>query len=144
MSSKTKIIVLRMKEIIYTGIFILLGILLMALLFVMFHEKEPSVQSSSDSIYIPGIYTSALVLGSQQVNVEVTVDRDQISSITLQPLSDSVATMYPLMQPALDDLAAQICEGQTLENLSYAQETRYTSEALIQSIGDALEKAKID
>ena len=36
MGSKTKIIVLHMKEIIYTGIFIALGILLIFLLAVMF------------------------------------------------------------------------------------------------------------
>ncbi len=36
MSSKTKIVVLRMKEIIYTAIFIGLGLLLIALLLIMF------------------------------------------------------------------------------------------------------------
>lgn len=36
MSSKTKILVLHMKELIYTGIFILLGIILLLLLFSMF------------------------------------------------------------------------------------------------------------
>ena len=42
MSSKTKIVVLRMKEIIYTAIFIGLGIILVTLLFIMFRpEKEP-------------------------------------------------------------------------------------------------------
>ena len=35
MSSKTKIVVLRMKEIIYTAIFIGLGIILVTLLFIM-------------------------------------------------------------------------------------------------------------
>lgn len=40
MSSKTKIVVLRMKEIIYTAIFIGFGILLVMLLFIMFHPKK--------------------------------------------------------------------------------------------------------
>ena len=35
--SKTKIIVLQMKELVYTGIFVGLGILLIVLLFVMFY-----------------------------------------------------------------------------------------------------------
>lgn len=42
MKSKTKIIVLHMKEIIYTIIFAALGILLILLLILMFHPKEPS------------------------------------------------------------------------------------------------------
>lgn len=40
MSAKTKIIVLRMKELIYTGIFIVLGLLLIILLIVVFHRKR--------------------------------------------------------------------------------------------------------
>ena len=36
MSSKTKIVVLKARELIYTGIFILLGILLILLLIFMF------------------------------------------------------------------------------------------------------------
>lgn len=40
MKSKTKIIVLHMKEIIYTIIFAALGILLILLLILMFHPKS--------------------------------------------------------------------------------------------------------
>ena len=40
MSSKTKIVVLRMKEIIYTGIFLLLGILLISLFLFMFRRGK--------------------------------------------------------------------------------------------------------
>ena len=40
MSAKTKIIVLRMKELIYTGIFIVLGLLLIILLIVVFSPKK--------------------------------------------------------------------------------------------------------
>lgn len=45
MKSKTKIIVLHMKEIIYTIIFAALGILLILLLILMFHQKEQSAES---------------------------------------------------------------------------------------------------
>ena len=65
MSSKTKIVVLRMKEIIYTAIFIGFGILLVMLLFIMFHpKKENSSDSASTASYIPGVYASSLTLGS--------------------------------------------------------------------------------
>ena len=40
LSSKTKIVVLHMKELIYTGIFILLGIVLILLLISMFTPKN--------------------------------------------------------------------------------------------------------
>lgn len=141
MSSKTKIVVLRMKEIIYTAIFLGLGILLVLLLFIMFHPKKDAPASSGEVLYIPGVYSSALRLGSQEVNVEVAVDADRITSISMVPLSDAVATMYPLVQPSLQSLTAQICSSQSLENLSYPEESRYTSQVLINAIGQALRKA---
>ena len=45
MSAKTKIVVLHMKELIYTGIFAVLGILFVVLLVMMFlPDKEESPQ----------------------------------------------------------------------------------------------------
>ena len=145
MSAKTKIVVLRMKELIYTAIFIGLVLSLILLFFFMFRsEKDETVQSTAVSAsYQPGIYSSALVLGSQQVNVEVTVDREQITSIELKPLSDSVAAMYPLMQPAMDTLSAQILDRQSLEGVEYQTGSQYTSMALMKAIENALSKAEI-
>ena len=121
MSSKTKIVVLRMKEIIYTAIFIGLAIFLILLFFFMFRsEKEapaPTAESVSPAVYAPGVYSASLSLGRQNVNVEVAVSPDRISAVTLVPLSDSVAAMYPLMQPSMDALSAQILESQSLEGL---------------------------
>ena len=63
MGSKTKIVVLHMKEIIYTTIFIVLGILLLLLLFFMFlpEKKEGSPGAKQ---YQPSIYTSTLTLNN--------------------------------------------------------------------------------
>ena len=63
MSSKTKIIVLHMKEIIYTGIFLLFLIVLGVLMFFMFAPgKAKSVSTDPASVYTPGIYRSPLNL----------------------------------------------------------------------------------
>ena len=78
MSSKTKIVVLHMKEIIYTTIFIVLGILLLLLLFFMFlpEKKEGSPGAKQ---YQPGIYTSTLTLNNTDLEVEVAVDASHIN-----------------------------------------------------------------
>jgi len=141
MSSNTKIVVLRMKEIIYTAIFVGLGILLVALLFIMFRPGKDAPASSGEILYIPGVYTSTLTLGSQEINVEVAVDASRITSVAMVPLSDSVATMFPLVQPSFEGLAAQIYEKQTLKGLTYQEENRYTSQTLINTIQRALDKA---
>ena len=73
--------------------------------------------------------------------MEVTVDRTGIRSVSLVPLSDSVETMYPLMAPSMDSIAAQILENQSLEGLEYPSGSQYTSMALVSAVRTALSKA---
>ena len=131
MSSKTKIVVLHMKEIIYTALFICLGILLVTLLTFMFHPKNKETSSSGSTSYQPGIYTSQLTLGDKELEVEVTVDENHIN----------VTNMYPLIQPTMEEIADQICQTQSLENISYSSDNPYTSQIIINAIDDALKKA---
>ena len=144
MSSKTKIVVLRMKEIIYTAIFVGLGILLITLFLVMFRPKKDAVPTSGDPVcYVPGVYSSVITLNSQDINVEVTVDSKKITSVTLVPLSEAITTMYPLMQLAMDNLSQQIVKNQSTKNVSYPTESRYTSGVLLKAVDQAITKAQI-
>lgn len=143
MSSKTRIWVFHMKELIYTAIFVVLGIVLLLLLIFMFSEdhSERTLTDLSGK-YTAGIYTASMTLGGSPVEIAVTVDRDYISSITFHQLDETVAAMYPLMEPALHDLSAQICENQSAEDVSYSEDSQYTSMMLMSTIRTALEKAE--
>lgn len=143
MSSKTKIVVIHMKEIIYTAIFLILAIILGLTLYFMFGQDKTIQDPRKDSHkYTDGIYRSAIQLSNNSFDVEVTVDSDQIRSIHLENLSESTAAMYPLMEPALDSLAAQIYTTQSLTDLQYPDEQKYTSEVLIHAISSALSQAE--
>ena len=149
MSAKTKIVVLHMKELIYTGIFAVLGVLFIILLILMFlpgkDKKDPPVPETETaetaSLYIPGIYTTELVLGSQAIDVEVIVDKDTITSIRMVNLNDAVTTMYPLLQPTFDSICEQVMEQQSLESITYSTDSKYTSLVLLEAIRNSLEKA---
>lgn len=144
MSSKTKIIVLHMKEVIYTIIFLILAVILGILLFFMFGPGKSLVSSSPyTDRYTPGIYRTSVNLNNNNFDVEVTVDANRIQSISLVNLSESTAAMFPLMEPALNSLATQIYSLQTTENLQYTNEQKYTSELLIHAIDASLEKAAV-
>lgn len=142
MSSKTKIIVLHMKEVIYTVIFLILAVILGILVFFMFGPGKTITTSSEIHKYKPGIYTSSIALNNNTFDVEVTVDADRISSIRLVNLSESTAAMFPLMEPALESIASQIYTSQSLENIVYSDDQKYTSMMLLASIEDALKKAE--
>ena len=145
MSSKTKIVVLHMKEIIYTGIFLLFLVILGILMFFMF-EPGKTMTASTDAadLYIPGVYRTSVDLNGNTFDVEVTVDSDRIQSIRLNNLSETTAAMFPLVEPALDSLASQIYSSQSLENLDYSSDQKYTSMMLIDAIESALEKARTE
>lgn len=142
MSSKTKIVVLHMKEVIYTAIFIALALILGIVVFFMFGPGKGKLSSGTVHKYKPGVYTSSIELNSNTFDVEVTVDADSIQSIHLVNLSESTAAMFPLMEPALESLASQIYTNQSLENIQYAEDQKYTSMMLLDSIADALKKAE--
>lgn len=146
MSSRTKIVVLHMKEIIYTVLFAAFVILLVILLFIMFRSKQakeaaPTSAEVSTDLYVPGVYSATVALSDTSFDVQVTVDANHINSIELVNASEAVETMYPLMEPALSDLADQIIETQSIENITSAEESKYTSALLLDAIRTALAKA---
>ena len=142
MSSKTKIVVLHTKEVIYTGIFVVLAVVLAVLLFLMFGKNKNADPASTDAIYHAGVYTSPITLNDNTFDVEVKVDENHINSISLVNLSETTTAMYPLVEPALDALSDQIYTSQSTENITYSEENKYTSMLLLEAIDNALDKAR--
>lgn len=143
MSSRTKIVVLHLKELLYTGIFVVLGVLFVVLLVIMFlpDKKQEKQSAQTANAYIPGIYTTSIQLGGSTVDIEVVVDENHINSLRLNTLDEAVATMYPLIEPSFDELAQQIEANQSLEGITYSDDNRYTSMLLLDAISKSLEKA---
>ena len=139
MNKKAKIVVLHMKELIYTGLFLVLGILFAVILFLMFSGKD---SSSESALYTPGQYTTTLTFNGNVADVKVTVDENSITSISLQNLEEAVSVMYPLLEPSLEELSSQILKNQSLDNISYSTDSQYTSMLLLDAIATSLEQAR--
>jgi uncharacterized protein with FMN-binding domain len=171
MSSNTKIVVLRSKELVYALVFLVLSVLIIMAALSLFMPKkdkaddetydnsndntvsmasnttmdtETYVSDLSDELYIPGVYSSVVSLGNTNMELIVTVDYDHINSITMSNLDETIETLYPLMSPTLSELSAAILDGQSIDNISYSEENRYTSMLLMQAISDALDKARLE
>ena len=140
MSAKTKIVVLHMKEMIYTLIFAGLGILLILLLIFMFLPKQKD-NAAETMKYVAGVYTSTIQFNDSTIDVQVAVDENRINSVSLVNLDETVTTMYPLMEPAVENLSEQIVSKQSTENISYSEENQYTSMVILNAVNDALKKA---
>lgn len=141
MSSKTKIVVLHMKEIIYTAVFAALAIILILLLVFMFLPKNKESKTNEEK-YMPGVYTSTVTLNNTALEVEVTVDETHINSIRFSNLDESVTTMFPLIQPTIEDIAEQVYDSQSLDNIQLSEDSPYTSQIIVNAIDEALKKAE--
>ncbi len=156
MSGKTKILVLHMREVIYTGIFIFLGIIFLVLLAVMFLPKRTAVDSSvqttelatepnasdlTPETYTPGIYTATLEVSGSSLEMQVIMEKNGIADVSFTQLDESIQTMFPLFTPVLESIAQQLQSGVSLEDITYEDGQKYTANILLQTIEEVLEKA---
>ncbi len=142
MSANTKIVVLKMKNLVITALFVGLFLILVLLLVLMFKNGGDDSVTASTSPYIAGVYTANISLNNQDLEIEVVVNSNEIRSIQFVNLSESVTTMFPLMESALESVSVQIIANQSTDDLVYADDMKYTSELLVNAINEALAKAE--
>ena len=149
MSKNTKIIVLKSKELVYTGIFITLGLLLVLLLVYMFSpdrgskkEKASITETTAETtdVFSPGVYSSTLNLGGSKLLVTVTVNGSSISHIDLQEMDETVTAMYPLLAPSLDDINKQLDANVALDDITFSGDRQYTTIMILDAARQALSR----
>ncbi len=140
MNSNPKIVVFQLKELIYTIIFVILGILLILLLVFMFlHNSEDEETNAS---YVPGTYSSSLTVGSMPMEVSVKVDSERIVDVSLSPVGDTIETVYPQLKVSIDSIRTQIIDTQNPDDVYMTSDSQYTYAVLMDAIKTALDKAK--
>ncbi len=149
MSSKTKIIVIP-KIVLIAAVIILLLIISIAV-FMGFQGNKaqesntdiPKAQNTtSDHIYTPGVYTSSIMLDGNQLDIKVTLDANNINDIEMLNLSEAVTTMYPMLSDNFNELAKNVCENGSTDNIRYSSDVKYTTSVLLNGINSCLEKAQ--
>lgn len=143
MSSATKIVVLKLKELVIAGVLALLAIILLVLFIIHITSgfgKKPDERTQST--FIPGIYTASIMLSGSTMDLEVTVDSDNVKSIRLVNTAETVQTMYPLLSSSVKKLEEQVKEKGSTDGITYSADAKYTSLVLIGAIDTALDKAR--
>lgn len=148
MSSNTKIIVLKSKELIYTGIFIVLGILLILLLWYMFSPKKQSDKQTSENTeavttYQPGVYSTQLNIGGSCLELQTTVNEHAVTHVDIVNLDETVTAMYPLVQPSVDAINEQLSLTGNLDDVTYASDNQYTTILLLDAAKQAAASATV-
>lgn len=142
--SKTRIVVVKRKQVFLTGVFTILAIILVILMICLVLPKKANDDQAgmqqSERIYRPGIYNSTILLGASTLNLEVALDTDHVSSIRITNIDDSIATMYPLIVPSVSEIGEQLRSGKSIDSIELAQESQFTQTLLLNAIREILEK----
>ncbi|MBE5934182.1 MAG: hypothetical protein E7262_00125 [Lachnospiraceae bacterium] len=109
-----------------------------------------SVNSSSDNTgnnlfnvsYIPGVYSTSLKLNNQNINLSVTVDKNHIKAVSATNLSDSIQVMYPLLEPSIEYIEAELANGTPIEQIKHDSTSVYTGTMLTEAITELLKEAE--
>ena len=145
MNSQTRIIVIKLKDLVYKVLLAILAIVLILFLIISFSNKSTETNASvSNAKYTAGVYSSHVTLNGNPIDIQVTVDKDNINNIAMVNVSESVTTMYPLLQSSFDEIAAKVCETGSTKNITYSAEKQYTSTILLKAIESALAKCTIN
>jgi len=135
----TKIVVLQLKELIKTAIFIIIGIGLIVLLIYMFIPKE----EKETALYNPGTYSSEIILHNNPVSIEVTVNENEIVDIKMLNMNQTQEVFYPLFDTALEQIQQDIISNQSTD-INPSTDISVTGQILIDAVDNALEQAKIE
>ncbi len=136
----TKIMVFQLKELIKTGIFVLIGLILIIALIVFILPKNTN--DSAFNGYAPGSYAAQIILHSKPVEVVVTVSDKEITNIELLNMKSDQEAFYPLFKPTLKELSKQVIKYQTTK-ITTSTETAVTSKILLNAIDAALKQAEV-
>ncbi len=142
MGGTTKIVVLKAREFVYTLIFLALIILLVCV-FVWMFASDKNKDVASLAVYNPGIYYANISIGNEPLNLEVTVDEMSITHVGLHNTSETITTMYPLIDTAIEELNSQLGSVQSIDDLVFSGENQYTAIVIKQALRAAIEKATI-
>ena len=141
----TKIFVLQMKDLIRIGAIVLVGLALVILALVLLAQRggrntpaEPAVFD----LFVPGTYSSVIILNDKPVEVRVTVNETEILEIYMTEMAEIQRVFYPLFEPRLLDLTTEVLRYQTAL-ISPATDYPVTTSILQRAVKAALERAAV-
>lgn len=145
--SRTRIVILQMREIIYTAVFVGLGILLLIILFFMFwpdgkDENKEQADNGKTAVYEAGVYSKQMTVGDSVINLQVVLDEEQVKSVEMINLDDTVSAMYPLMKPSVESISNQLASGVSLDEVVLSDEGQYTEKMILNDVDSVLDEHK--
>ncbi|MGN0317472.1 MAG: hypothetical protein ACI4E1_05980 [Lachnospira sp.] len=153
MNSQTKILVIPLKTLIICIALVALAIITFIIFLFVGKNKDtiedtPRASTTSANVsnmvtYSPGVYSASFTLNGTPVDIQVTVDEHNINSIEMLNLSDSITTMYPMLDESFTAVKNAVIENNSTSNVLYESDNKYTSTIFLEAIQAALDKCTV-
>ncbi len=135
----TKFVVVKMRELLKTAVFAVLGIVILVGLVLFFLRMGGQ---SDSGLYKNGTYEASLPISNTDAGVEVTVKNGRIAEVQMQHTSESIAVMYPLLEDAVAEVEQQVVQKQSTADITVSEKNTYSAQAVLQAVTQCLEQAK--
>ena len=70
------------------------------------------------------------------------LDENHINSVNFVNIDESVSAMYPLLEPALEEIESQLSNNVDISEIVVEDQSKYTQTLLLETVKETLEKAK--
>lgn len=130
----SKIFVVKLKDVIKTTVFAILGVIIIVAIITFF-------SGSNKSAYNEGTYNSEIILYGSPVELSVTVSKNEIESISLEQLNETQEVFYPTFSNCIDEIAQQVVALQSTD-IELSKDYAVTGTILLNAIDTALSEAK--
>jgi len=134
-----------MKDVIRVGAIALLGLVLVILALVFLlggRGGNAPHEPGADGLFIPGVYASTIILNDKPVEVRVTVSENEILSIYMTDMAEIQRIFFPLFEPRMYDLAAEVLHHQSAF-INPSTDYPVTTGILQRAVKAALEMASV-
>ncbi|WP_317856133.1 hypothetical protein [Chakrabartyella piscis] len=133
----SKFMVIKLKELIRTAIFAILGVVILVGLIWFFL----GIGDKDTAMYRDGVYHTQVTLGEEKAMVSVTIEEGLIADVALSELTETATVFYPLMESAAEEVCREVVKTQSLE-ISVSKANAYSAQEVLQAVAQGLEQAK--
>ena len=139
----TKIFVLRIKDVMRLAAFAIAGLIILGVLAFLFiprqGQESPPMEPSANR-YIPGTYTSTIILNDRPVDILVTVTEYEIVSVEMTEMYESQRILFPLFEPMMERVSDDVLFYQRADMVIH-NDFPVTTGILQQAVVAALDQA---
>lgn len=133
----SKFMVIKLKELMKTAVFAVLGVAIIVALIYFTVGKL----GNSQAIYNPGVYSAQIELENGNVMVEVEVSKTKIKKVAVSSDSETVPVFYPLFDTMAEDIGKQVVKQQTTQ-IDTQEDGSVTTALILDAVDESLAQAR--